>query len=246
MLFDLDLTEKATGYQRWMLNSVRPWMGTRVLEFGAGTGNMSRWLSETEYLALLEPELNLRKQLQKGVRTWFSKKTHVEISSLALPKGSLKSFETKRLDTVISFNVLEHIKDDFETVKKMADLLRKSKTPCTRRLISVVPAHSFAYSKMDTWVGHYRRYTKTRLNAIAAKIAPEASHHLASFNFAGLLGWTLKGKILGSDRIGEVSIESFEKLLPLIKFTDFVAHRILRLPLGLSFISVLEWPARKL
>ena len=59
----------------------------------------------------------------------------------------------KKFDTIMYLNVLEHIKQDNEEIKKAFEKLNQD-----GYLIILVPAHNKLYSKFDKAVGHYRRY----------------------------------------------------------------------------------------
>src|SRR5205809_1927275 len=44
----LERMAAAPRYNRWMFDRLRPWVGRRVLEIGAGIGNMSAFLVDRE------------------------------------------------------------------------------------------------------------------------------------------------------------------------------------------------------
>src|SRR3989449_10801095 len=46
----------APRYNRWMFDRLRPWVGRRVLEIGAGIGNMSAFLVDRERVVLTDTE----------------------------------------------------------------------------------------------------------------------------------------------------------------------------------------------
>ena len=243
--FDLSASFRALGYQRWILGFIRPWLGKRILEFGAGCGAMSRHFTEAERLILIEPDKSLISLLEEGRKHWFSKPESVSLHALSLPADSLQPFEAEAIDTVVSFNVLEHIEDDLSAFSALAELLRKSGAPGPRRLISFVPAHPFAYGTLDRADGHYRRYSRKAFNELAAKAAPDASYRAFSFNSFGLWGWFASGRILKKPAVDHTTIDAFEALLPWLKPFDTLLMRGLKFPLGQSLVTVLEWPARK-
>lgn len=241
--FDLEALAAAHGYQAWIHRAVRPFVGRRILEFGAGIGAMSRLLADAERLILLEPDARLRAQLEERSRAWRGG-ARISVHALALPGDSLRSFEAERLDTVVSFNVLEHIEDDRAALAAVAELLRRSEAPGPRRIVSFVPAHPFAFGSLDEALVHFRRYSRSAFAALARTVAPEASLRMRSFNFLGLWAWCFSGRIRRLPRIDPRSVAAFERLLPLIRLGDALAIRTLRLPLGQSLIAVLEWPPR--
>ena len=52
----LERMAAAPRYNRWMFERLRPWVGRRVLEIGAGIGNMSAFLVDRERLVLTDTE----------------------------------------------------------------------------------------------------------------------------------------------------------------------------------------------
>src|SRR6266511_672238 len=52
----LERMAAAPRYNRWMFERLRPWIGRRVLEIGAGIGNMSAFLLDRERLILTDTE----------------------------------------------------------------------------------------------------------------------------------------------------------------------------------------------
>lgn len=83
---------------------------------------------------------------------------------ILLKKGYKVSQEfsaQEKYDIIYSSNVLEHIENDFETIKNLKKMLKKNGF-----LIIFVPAFNFLYSEFDVKIGHYRRYDKQRLNQI--------------------------------------------------------------------------------
>jgi SAM-dependent methyltransferase len=63
------------------------------------------------------------------------------------------------VDVVIMLNVLEHIQDDFEALKKSFNLLKPG-----GGLIIEVPAGSYLYDDYDAHLHHFRRYSAKDLN----------------------------------------------------------------------------------
>jgi SAM-dependent methyltransferase len=231
-------------YQAWIVDTVRPHLGKRILELGAGIGALSRWMQGAERLALVEPDPAMAGFLEQWAPGWLPR-AEVTVHRMAPPAQPLSTLAGQDFDTVISFNVLEHIEDDLAVLKDAAGLLRNSRAAGPRRLVSFVPAHPWAYGTVDRYDLHVRRYTKAGLLALAAAAAPECSVRILPFNFFGLWAWIYTGrvrKVSGEDMAGEG--RAFELLLPFLKPMDTLLMRGLRFPWGLSYVCVWEWPAR--
>src|SRR5881392_1490971 len=127
----LERMAAAPRYNRWMFDRLRPWVGRRVLEIGAGIGNMSAFFTDREsyYLGRL--------------RQRFADRPHVSVAELRLPTVS-PALAAERLDTVVCLNVLEHIEDDRASLRAMHDLLQPG-----GRLVLLVPSLRALYGTLD-------------------------------------------------------------------------------------------------
>lgn len=238
--FELEALANAVNYQKWIFAMAEPFLGNRILEIGAGIGNVSQWLPISERLIVSESDPILFARLEKK----FSPNPNPAKFSLEFfdaIHGPTESYIEQNLDTVISFNVLEHIKNDKLALQRLCKILQKSSSPQKRRLVCFVPAHSWAFGSADQAFGHFRRYSKTSLTKLAQEVAPEAKIYIRHFNFVGLLGWIVQGKLLKRRYLSTNAIQSFEKLCPFFRFIDKLLYKFLGLPLGQSILFVLEW-----
>lgn len=240
--FELASLAGATRYQQWIYRTVSPFLGDRILEVGAGIGNLSKWLPIRERLILSETDAKLLGHLKRnleGLSALDSAK--VSATSFDIIKDDASGFVNENLDTVVSFNVLEHIEDDILALESLSRLVRNSKSNHPRRVVTFVPAHSWAYGGMDRTFGHYRRYSKSGLAEICRKVAPEAKLTLRHFNTVGLAGWVWNGRVLGKTKIGSGALAAFEKICPIVSPIDDFIHEKLKFPLGQSLLAVMEW-----
>src|SRR5205809_4319764 len=109
----------APRYNRWMYERLGPWVGRRVLEIGAGIGNMSAFLIDRDRVVLTDTEPYYLDRL----RARYADQSHVTVAELRLPAADAR-LAAERLDTVVCLNVLEHIKHDAPLRRAMHDLLR--------------------------------------------------------------------------------------------------------------------------
>ena len=151
-------------------------------------------------------------------------------------------FADENFDTVLSFNVLEHIPDDVAMLRDLLDLLRRSKSPGPKRIISIVPAHQWAFGEIDKSFDHCRRYSAGSYRRLLKKAGitelNRKNFRFRYMNLPGLMGWWLNGKFLKRSQIGTANVRVFEKLCPLIRPADDFLHKHLRLPLGNSLLAV--------
>lgn len=123
---------------------------SRILEIGAGTGANLLMLSTFGVVSACESDGHSSKFLEEA--GW-------NVLPGFLPNG-LPEFEYK-FDLICLFDVLEHIGDDVSSVSKIKDLLMPHGV-----LVVACPAYQWLYEDYDRKLGHFRRYTKTRLDKI--------------------------------------------------------------------------------
>ncbi|HEY2434560.1 MAG TPA: class I SAM-dependent methyltransferase [Vicinamibacterales bacterium] len=240
--FELDALAEARNYQRWVFDAVRPFLGRRILEVGSGIGNMSQWLPADDLLVLTETEPMLLDLLRERVPQYFGPLAgHVRIEPLSLGAAgpsAIAVLNALDLDTVISFNVLEHIEDDRDALGRLIGLLRGGSAR-ERRLVSFVPAQSWALSDLDRYYGHFRRYSKQRIHDLSRELAPDAELSVTPFNALGLLGWVWSTMIRKQTTIDRRAVSAYDALCRYTRHVDDFACRRLRYPLGQSFVWVL-------
>jgi SAM-dependent methyltransferase len=116
----------------------------KVLDFGAGSGSLASIFRQQFSVSpiCIEIDSELRSVLKKKNFT-----SYADLSQL-----STKS------DYIYSSNVLEHIHNDIDAIKKIYDVLSPG-----GKIGIYVPALPFLFSDLDRQAGHYRRYRKSEL-----------------------------------------------------------------------------------
>ena len=71
---------------------------------------------------------------------------------------SLDSINGAKFDYLLAFEVLEHIQQDEDALRRWTNFLQKD-----GRILISVPAHMRKFGKDDEYVGHVRRYEKQEL-----------------------------------------------------------------------------------
>jgi SAM-dependent methyltransferase len=222
----LELLAEAPRYNRWQFDMVAPYLGKRILEVGAGIGNMSELFLERhpELLVATDTDAYYRARLAER----FAGRSDVAIEPLSMPDPSAGTRLARyRLDTVIATNVVEHIEDDLGTARTMRSLL----VPGGRAII-LVPAMQSIYGEMDRELGHYRRYGTSRLRLLMER-AGFRVERLRWFNRTGVAGWWFNGRIRRVRRIPLDQLRTFDRLVPMLRL-----ERFLPLPFGQSLIVV--------
>src|SRR5688572_29200827 len=115
--------QAAPQYNRWQFDRVAPYLGKRICEVGSGIGNMSALLlgRTPDLLVLTDTDPYYREAL----RTQFAGQHEVRVEELTLPNPATGArFRQYELDTVVALNVIEHIREDLESVRSIAGMLR--------------------------------------------------------------------------------------------------------------------------
>ena len=200
---------KLEPYNRWLADRFRGVLGRRVLEIGAGFGNMTRQLLGRELVVASD----LDPVALEYLRGAFRDEPEARIASYRFPVSGEQRAEIRALgiDTVVCLNVLEHIEDDAGTLADFFALL-----PSGGRVVLIVPALARLYGTLDEHLHHFRRYEKEELSEKlhAAGFVVEDCRFL---NRLGIIGWYLNGKILRRKVLPSGQLAAFRLALPLLR-----------------------------
>lgn len=237
--FELESMSHAVRYQDWLIDTVSPFLGERILEVGSGIGTMTRHLAAIAPTVATDIDDGLLVQLRERSAAWEMPPTGIFNYDIdADPKDA---DWLGGVDTVISFNVLEHIPDDRGAVRGMVDALRAAGATGPRRLIIFVPAHQWAYGAIDRTFDHYRRYSAGALREVVrSALGPRAKPRMRYFNTIGLAGWVTMGRILQRPTFGLGSVKAMEHVIPGYRKLDTLLHHRVGLPLGQSLLCVAD------
>jgi len=154
----LEILRKAENYHFWFISRKEKILSVfnkyisrsgKVIEVGAGTGNVSQYLIAGGYnVAVGEMHFNgLKYAQQYGIRDCYQ-------FDLFNPP-----FEDY-FDTIGLFDVLEHLDDDILALKQCSAMLKSS-----GKIVLTIPAFNFLWSRDDR-CGHKRRYTIKSLRLV--------------------------------------------------------------------------------
>jgi len=210
--YTLTAVANANRYNRWTLRKVRRYLGQRLMEAGAGIGNLSQLLLHRERLMLVDHEPLYVSRLQSR----FGHLDNVRVQKLDLTETDSMTEQCagEQLDTIYCSNVIEHIEDDVSVLAGFHDTL----TPGGYCII-VVPAGPWLYTSIDVSLGHHRRYTQRQLRS-RMESAGFTVVTAERFNRLGSIGWAFSGHILRRRAISPSQMIWFDRLLPLAKVLD--------------------------
>jgi glycosyltransferase involved in cell wall biosynthesis len=210
-------------YNGFLWDLMRPFVGHRVLEVGAGTGLLTRFLSSRERVLATELDPEYVDLLQRT----FADTPNVEIRPLDLARLAENHIPRHHFDTVVCSNVLEHIEDDGAALGAMREVLVPG-----GRVILIVPALQALYGSIDRAIHHYRRYSREELTR-KLEGAGLAVEHLSYFNMLGVPGWFLNARILKRQAVPGFQARLNDLLVPWLRF-----ERRFGPPVGMSLLAV--------
>ena len=196
-------------YNRWLVSRFEHALGRRILEIGAGFGNITRHLRGREILVASDLDPVALEHL-KGT---FRDDTSVRVASYRFPLEAAAREEIRALDvdTVVCLNVLEHIEDDRATLANMREALHSG-----GRLVLLVPAFARLYGSLDEHLHHFRRYERDELEG-KIREAGFALEDLRFVNRPGVFGWWLNGRVLRRRVLPRGQLLAFKLLMPMLK-----------------------------
>ena len=207
----LDALADANRFNRWMADTVAPHLGSHVLELGAGIGNLSRLLSprrrryvatdiDRESLARLQCRLQHRPNLETA------------LCDLTRPED-FQPFHSQ-MDSIVCLNVLEHVEDDLLGLRNIHSTLRPG-----GRAIVLVPQGQSVFGTLDQALGHFRRYSRSELEA-KMKASGFRLEQMLEFNRITYPGWFISGRILRRTTFNRFQLSVFDRFVPLWRRID--------------------------
>jgi SAM-dependent methyltransferase len=218
----------ARRYFDWQARLVTPELGRRVVEVGCGTGNFTGHLLDREFVVSLDIEPACVQRLRER----FPGRSNLH--SLVAAPGTQEFAALARFmpDSCVCLNVLEHIEDDAEALAAMASVIQRGGA-----IVLIVPAFPALYGPIDRNLGHFRRYTRASLTALARRVGLRV-RSARFMNSLGFFGWWANARLLRRETQSASQIDFFDRLVPALSF----AEGIVTPPFGQSLIAVLTRP----
>jgi glycosyltransferase involved in cell wall biosynthesis len=194
-------------YVDWVTSLLRPHCGHRVLEMGAGIGNLAgRLMGKRQlYVAAERDPLFLH-----ALRNRFLRTPNVRVTNLAEAVRP----EPNAIDTGILANVLEFSESDQETLAFVGAQMEPG-----GKLLVVAPHSEWLRCRLDETLGYRRRYGARELERLLAACGMEKIE-IRSFNKLGYLAWMVSGKLLRQKRISKLTLKLFDKTVWLWRRID--------------------------
>lgn len=202
---------KAPLYQKAIAREITPYLGARVLEVGAGIGNLAKHMPGGKVLILAEPVKEFRLQLASNMD--YRDNVIISEEDVFSEQGAAWA-KSLRPDTVINVNQLELMDDD----KVALDSLASSVAP-GGRVVLLLSSQQSLYGSLDNALGRRRRYSRESVNgllkAVGLKVVDEQW-----FGKLVLIGWFFESKICRRQFFATKSVSWVDLLSPCMKRID--------------------------
>ncbi len=207
----LDTLSGAMRFNRWMADTIRPYVGQRVLEIGAGIGNLSRCLAPRRELYLAS---DIDEEHLARLRSRLSHRPNFRAVTCNLSHPPDFDELENQVDTIVCLNVLEHVEADRTGLQNMYRALMPG-----GRAIVLVPEGMSVYGELDRVLGHCRRYSEAELREKVLTAGFEIET-LFGFNRPTRPGWWFNGRILRKRSFSRFQLAVFDRLVWLWKRID--------------------------
>jgi glycosyltransferase involved in cell wall biosynthesis len=209
----LDALEHAPKFNRWMYETVKPWLGRRVAELGVGRGNLSRHIRQHEHVLLTDYRMDYLEEL---LAKWRHS-PNLQIGKLDMTvRADYEQLRTFAPDSVVFLNVLEHIEDDRAVLRALRETV-----PTGCRVVVLVPFNQKLYSEFDRELGHFRRYSEGELES-KMKDAGFRVETQFYFNKFGVCAWYVANTIGKQKALTPFQLKVYNFLTPMFRVLDRV------------------------
>lgn len=222
---DLEIMSRAVNYRDWILRKISPFLGQRILEVGAGIGNLTELLLDRDLVV----GMDVSKSCLDRMVARLGGRLKVDPIQMDVADLNSKDFGKYQFDTVVCLNVLEHVEDHDRALSNIHGVLVPG-----GRLVLLVPAFQFLYGTVDRELQHFRRYTRKELlpRMKQAGFQIETSFYM---NVIGMAGWFMNNRVFKRHEESPGQVLLFDRMIVPI------ARRIEAMippPLGLSLIAI--------
>ena len=207
----LDALAAAPKFNRWMADTISPFLGTRVMEIGAGIGNLTRNLVRGRKRYVVS-DIDAEHLARLSGRFQHRPNTEIRYADLANPA----CFQDLggQLDTVVCLNVLEHVEDDMTGLKNIHFTLAPG--GCA---IILVPQGQEIFGTLDTTLGHFRRYSEAELRQKMETTGFKVER-VIMFNRISRFPWYVSGRIFKRRALGVTQMKLFDRFVWLWRKID--------------------------
>lgn len=194
----------------WIGKTLRPFIGDRVLEVGAGVGTLTNQFIPRELYVAAE----VNPQCLRYLESFSYGKPYLHV--LELDPSEAQHFDglKEKFDTALLVNILDRVKDDALILKNLWSALKPG-----GRLLVFVPQNPALYGELDKALGRRARYTKNQLQELMETCGFRIDSNF-DFNRFSVLGWWLNSKLLRRKKINRIQLKLVDLAMPIFTRID--------------------------
>jgi SAM-dependent methyltransferase len=194
----------------WIARTLRPFMGDRVVEIGAGIATLTNQLIPRELYVAADSNPHCVGYLQ----SFSFGKPYLHV--LNLDPSDAEHFDglREKFDTALVVNILDRVVDDQAVLKNVWASLQPG-----GRAIVFVPQNPKVFGELDKALGRRERYTRAKLEELLRASGFQVDQ-IFDFNRFSVPGWWLNGKLLKKSRISRLQLKAVDVAMPILSRID--------------------------
>lgn len=198
-------------------------LSDRIIEIGAGTGNVTKFLMKNGYNNISVGEIHV-KGLEYAKSYGIKERYQFDLTRAPF---------AEHFDVVAMFDVLEHINEDVVAVKNVYKMLAFG-----GKAIVTVPAHMWLWNKEDIIVSHRKRYERDELKKLFEENGFEVLWSTAFF--VSILPLLLLRRLLKKET-GIIKTSDSRDRFKINPVTNYVLEKVLSIENRLIMGHSLKW-----
>jgi SAM-dependent methyltransferase len=194
----------------WIGKTLRPFIGDRVLEVGAGIATLTNQFIPREHYVAADTNPQCLRYLQ----SFSFGKPYLHV--LHINPSEAEHFEglQEKFDTALVVNVLDRAADDQMVLQNIWSILEPG-----GRAVVFVSQHPGLFGELDKALGRRERYTRAKLEQSLTAAGFEVEQ-MFDFNRFSVPGWWLNGKLLRTNKISRLQLKAVDVVMPLVSRMD--------------------------
>jgi SAM-dependent methyltransferase len=202
--------ERARRFNLWMGDILRPYIGDRVLEIGAGIGTLTnQFIPRESYIAS-----DVNPNYLHYLRSYAAGKPYLSVAEIDASKREDFYGMEGQFDTALMVNVLEHLTDELTALGNVRSALEPG-----GRAVILVPQRPSLYGSLDEALEHRKRYTVADLKQ-ALKESGFRVERVFDFNRVAVPGWWLNGRVLRRRKFSRVQLKVLDTGIVFLRRID--------------------------
>lgn len=202
--------ERTRHFNTWMADVLRPYLGDRVLEIGAGIGNLTAQFIPREFYVASD----INPHYLRYLCVYSGGKPYLQVRKIDVEQTEDFAGLEGQVDTVIALNVIEHVPHPDVAMRNLFQALAPG-----GRAVILVPQHPGLYGTLDTGLGHFLRYTPEGLRTLMSSAGFDVVK-MFDFNRVSAPAWWLNGRVLKRQTFSRIQLKMFDAALPVFRRVD--------------------------